>query len=187
MTCESGYALEDMAANKSCVDAGSLSCGFGSYSDKPAECDVCEDGFDLTDDYQCAIFCYSCGDVESNTYVSPDACKIPSGGNASQSEDNQDMATLIPCTNGVCYGAWLNDLVMGGCLPSSMSACPDAAMEGETCSTAFEDERCERCCDSEECNTWLPDMDGIPDSAASVTINMLLLSMAAAVVSLFSY
>jgi hypothetical protein len=46
-----------------------------------------------------AEMCYSCGDVETDTYVSQSRCMIPNAG--ANATDGQ--ATLIPCTNGICY------------------------------------------------------------------------------------
>lgn len=180
--CGSGYTLEDMASNKSCADASSLSCGSGSYSDKPAECDVCAAGWELTEDYHCAKMCYQCGDVEAGVYVDQASCVIPASGSNSSSSDN--AAELIECLNGICYGAYKDGQVMGGCLPSTMVTCTEEEFAGETCQTADEDERCQRCCDESECNTWLSELDGIPDSATAVAVNMMLLCLAALALNL---
>jgi len=175
--CKSGYVLEDGKSDKSCIDTSDLSCGKGKAVDLAAQCTKCSSTFDITEDGLCARHCYACGDVEKETYVDKSECAIDS----SNSTDKKG-ASLVECLNGICYIAYKDGKVMGGCLPSTMTqSCSGDMAEGEVCTDTEYNERCHRCCSESKCNTFFDEMDGVPDSAIMIATNLLLICATALV------
>merc|ERR1712141_270118 len=175
--CASGYTLEDGLGYKSCKDVSALTCGSGSYSDPAAQCSACSSGFSLTKNMLCARKCYSCGDVDAKTYVDKAKCKIPaSGANATD-----DDAKVVECLNGICVAFFSGGKVAAGCLPANDATgkCDGDRATSETCKAAGETKMCERCCSGENCNSFVADLDGEPDSAMMTAVNMLMLVAAA--------
>jgi len=174
--CSNGYTLEDEEEDLSCVSTSSLVCNGGDGVDHGPECSACATGFTLTDDFECAIMCYSCGDIESSTYVAQSMCQIPTSGMNSTS----GFATLEECTEGACYAAYKGGEVMAGCIPSSFNGgmCSSTYME-EVCATASSTTKCEQCCTTDSCNTFVTTMDGLSDSASFVVFNALLMVVCA--------
>lgn len=164
-----------MAGNL-CKDASALSCGTGEVYDNEPECSACSSGFTL-EMYDCIKKCYTCGDVNAGTYVDKTKCMIPAAGANSTAND----AMLTSCESGICYSAYSGGKVAAGCLPKAdtTGTCTGDRMAGETCKSTATATVCERCCTTDSCNTFVQELDGTPDSATAVAINMLLLAVAA--------
>lgn len=178
-SCNVGYTLEDEEEDLSCVSTSTLSCLNGQQVDNGLECTSCAEGYITTDDFECAIMCYKCGDLEAGTTVPQAECQIPSAG----SNATTGMATLEECTIGACYASYQgNGNVMSGCMPSSFNGgvCSGAYVDGEFCQTANGASLCEQCCVTDSCNTFVSTMDGLNDSgAAFMAVNVFLLAVAA--------
>jgi len=180
--CDAGFTLQDEQENLACVDAGALNCGFGDYEDNGPECSACSAGFTL-EDYICIKQCYACGDVDEGTYVDMAKCTIPTAGNSTETD-----AKLISCASGICYGAYKDGQVVAGCLPKNDAAgtCTGDRASGEACQSTDATTVCERCCEGDMCNTYLQELDGLPDSAIATATNILLLAVASLVAMRFN-
>jgi len=119
-------------------------------------------------------------------YIPQAQCNIPATPAALNTTDTQ--ATIVPCPSGICYASYRAGQVAAGCLPvneeNQDEVCTGDMSMGEVCSnTVAGGESCRRCCTDEFCNSFVTQMDGIPDSATMVAINVMLI-MAAALAAL---
>lgn len=178
--CEAGYTLQDGEEHLSCIDVSSLQCGAGTYSDVGPQCSACSASFTLTKSLACGRKCYSCGDADGGVFVEKSKCKIPAiGGNATA-----DDATEIDCLSGICYAALQDGKVVAGCLPKkdAIGKCTGDRAAGETCASVGSDanakQLCSQCCSTALCNSYVAELDGIPDSAITTAVNAMLLVLA---------
>jgi len=183
--CRSDYALENLNPAGPCIDVSFLDCS--NRIDRPAMCDDCvSEDYMVSDMGECYIQCYKCGDFATEEYVSQANCKIP---NNTLTDTGSEFAKLEKCTRGICLSYFMDGNVIAGCAPEvdmegNEITCPDGDggaenKQVEWCGEKKDLTRCEQCCeDANKCNTFVTTMDGVA-GAATCTINLLMLGVAA--------
>jgi len=90
LSCTAGNMLKDDASE--CLDASALDCP-GAYEDRGAECSSCAADYVASPDKAvCTQYCYVCGDISSDKFVTVSACDV--SGNSS---------ILERCDTGSCW------------------------------------------------------------------------------------